>query len=726
MIDADRIWDDWRAAHKSDPELSPEAFAGRYGDESGEVLAALGDVLALECAVPTAPLVDLTQDAQATFAGFELDRELGRGGSGIVYLALEVSTGREVALKIINPLLATSADRRAALLREAEVAGRLDHPGIVSVAASGVERGYAWMAMEYVEGRRLDDLVEDELPTEERASLTLNVGRQLAEALEYAHAAGVIHRDLKPDNVILDARGSAHVLDFGLAKSEVGTFSISRTGDPIGTPLYMAPEQLRGERNVGPSADLYSLGVLLLELGTGRRIEMGHDFIGFMSRIAHGRHRVPRHLMQRLPVGLREVVSRSVEPHPEDRYPSAHALAIDLEAVAEGRRPPIGALSRVEHAGRYVQRHALGVVLTAALFAATAAGAWWVWWTAPVEVWFDSYDDGKQLSIDGVDLPLLTPVLVHLRPGKHTYQMRFEAGSETFSGSLDIKPRTPLAVFRYLEPFKSLDHAGGPKTKVRDASGLTSGGYGWLQVATPFESIRLTVDGDTFDQSLGSVALPLTLGPHTLHLEVPGRRTIEQEIQVHENRLYFLAFDPEPVDSEWHKLIIYGPFDDHVQSGTISSSNLRVYKEREERRSGTDNTQVLKCYFGPHIAGRDASLTMSVQLPVPARELELELTGTPGADPAPWMEVEMGPDEERLLRVAVHENGQPHAIDASAIADVVSLLDGQRTLVMRFSTGDSPIGINYSYGRFLRTEGVPAFLLGGELLWEPALTIRVR
>ena len=201
------------------------------------------------------------------FGDYELLEEIARGGMGVVYKARQTRLNRLVALKMILAGQLASPDDVKRFYTEAEAAANLDHPGIVPIFEVREQDGQHYFSMGYVEGQSLATRVAaGPLPPREAATLA----REVAQSIQYAHDHGVIHRDLKPANILLDAKGRSKVTDFGLAKKLEGDSGLTASGQIMGTPSYMPPEQASGRLDVGPLADLYSLGAVLYHMLTGR------------------------------------------------------------------------------------------------------------------------------------------------------------------------------------------------------------------------------------------------------------------------------------------------------------------------------------------------------------------------------------------------------------------------------------------------------------------------
>jgi protein kinase-like protein len=262
---------------------------------------------------------------------FEVLGALGQGGMGTVYRARDLQAQREVALKV---LLGGGQVPEERFRREGEITARLHHPGIVRVFSSGVAAGKPWLAYELVVGARSFNEALTSRELRERIELL----RQAAEALEHAHAQGVVHRDVKPDNVLVDSEDRVRVTDFGLALG-LDSERLTKTGAIVGTPYYMAPEQIRGEREeVGPATDVWALGVMLYEALTNALPFQGSSLIELATKISEASYEGPSSIAPLTPEPLARVCAGALQRRPEDRYPSAGAFAEDLGAWLEGRR----------------------------------------------------------------------------------------------------------------------------------------------------------------------------------------------------------------------------------------------------------------------------------------------------------------------------------------------------------------------------------------------------
>lgn len=309
------------------------------------------------------------------FPGYEILGELGRGGMGIVYKALQVSLNRVVALKAQLAGPEASVTDLLRFRTEAETVARLSHPNILQIHDVGSLEGQVWLALEYVEGGALAERLDGTpRPVDQAVALV----EKLASAIQHAHENGVVHRDLKPGNILLDRRpdrdeadvlGEPKIGDFGLALWTERAQRLTLTGTVTGTPSYMAPEQAigRGERAIGPATDIYALGAILYELLTGRPPFRASTPIITLELVRLSDPLAPSRLQPGVPRDLDTICLKCLEKNPEQRYPTAAALAADLRRFREGRpiqARPVGLLGR---AWKWCRRRPAVAALTGSL-----------------------------------------------------------------------------------------------------------------------------------------------------------------------------------------------------------------------------------------------------------------------------------------------------------------------------------------------------------------------
>ena len=281
-------------------------------------------------ATPAPPAAPAAPEAQR-LGRYQLEREIGRGAMGIVYLGRDTAINRMVAIKAI-PLASEFSDAelveaRSRFFREAETAGRLNHPNIVTIYDVGEERGLAYIAMEYLKGRHLSEYAKADNLMEPRKVFEI-IGRT-ADALGFAHKQQVVHRDIKPSNLMYDpATDILKITDFGIARlSDSGS---TRTGIVLGTPSFMSPEQLEG-RSVTGRSDLFSLGVSLFQLLTGQLPFSADSMTGLMQQIAEAPHPPVRAFRPDLPACVESIIDRALAKNPDERYDSGAQMAAALE-----------------------------------------------------------------------------------------------------------------------------------------------------------------------------------------------------------------------------------------------------------------------------------------------------------------------------------------------------------------------------------------------------------
>ncbi len=311
-----------------------------------------------------------------TLGRYQLQRLLGKGGMGAVYLARDPTLGRDLAIKVVLPELAGAVDMLERFQREAQALAALDHPGIVRVHEAGAagQPPLPYLVLDFVPGESLQARLNRDgpLPLRDAAELV----RQLAQALQHAHERGVLHRDLKPENVLVGPDGKPRVTDFGLARL-LDREALTRTGEVLGTPAYMAPEQASGETgHFGPHTDVYGLGAILYALLTGRAPFGTGPQMQLLAAVLMKAPDPPRahrgELASDLARALEVICQHCLEKEPDDRYASAGELGDDLERWLAGepihaQRPSAGLRAR-----RWARRHRpqlIGAILVVVLIA---------------------------------------------------------------------------------------------------------------------------------------------------------------------------------------------------------------------------------------------------------------------------------------------------------------------------------------------------------------------
>jgi predicted Ser/Thr protein kinase/tetratricopeptide (TPR) repeat protein len=323
---------------------------------------ALADTVALPPAGPSAHRPPVLPD------DYEVVRELGSGGMGVVYLARQKSLERLVAVKVLRPGAATFGRVVQRFLEEARHLARLRHANIVSIHEVGRAGEEPYFTMDYVEGEPLAALLARERLSPSRA---LALWKQAAEGVGHAHTQGIIHRDLKPGNILVDARGRAYVTDFGLARDMTQASRLTHTGEILGTPAYMAPEQARGQGSlVGEATDVHALGAILYEMLTGRP-PYGNDApVDVLVRVLKEEPLAARRIDRRVPRDLETICLKALAKAPERRYATVGAFLEDIRRFEAGlsvlaRRP-----GRIARGLRLLRRHgkiAAAVLLTTLL-----------------------------------------------------------------------------------------------------------------------------------------------------------------------------------------------------------------------------------------------------------------------------------------------------------------------------------------------------------------------
>jgi serine/threonine-protein kinase len=313
---------------------------------------------------------------QPCFSKFETIELLGQGGMGTVWKARQKDLPRTVALKVLNAGKLARASELKRFKIEASAAAKLQHPSLVPIYEVGEEQGCCYFTMEYVEGQTLAQMLRG-TPLEPRRAAELLLA--MAEAIHYAHSRGVLHRDLKPGNVIVDAAGRPRIMDFGLAKELYLESSVTESNAVVGTPSYMSPEQAEGKTaEIAPKSDVYSLGAVLYEMITGRPPFRAHNLSETLRQVIADAPALPRSVNPKVPRDLETICLKCLQKEPGRRYYSAQDLADELGRFL--RREPIRArpIGMPARAWRILRRNpvvagSMGGIATLLLLMAVAA-----------------------------------------------------------------------------------------------------------------------------------------------------------------------------------------------------------------------------------------------------------------------------------------------------------------------------------------------------------------
>ena len=381
----------WR--RKAGERPDPAEYLGRLLEDAEAVHATFGrtETLGVVAGPPPGPppmrkgLVDpascraelsagdpLAPDVRTRYFGdYELIRELGRGGMGVVYEARQISLNRPVALKRIRAAALASDDELRRFRNEAEAVAQLDHPNIVPIFEVGRYEDQQYFSMKLVAGGGLDQRLQEYVAEPRRAARLVAV---TAAAIHHAHQRGILHRDLKPANIVVDADGQPHVTDFGLSKRVEGDSELTQSGAILGTPAYMAPEQASGRRSsVTTATDIYGLGAVLYALLTGRGPFGGTTVLETLDRVRERAPEPPHLLNPRVPRDLEVICLKCLSKVPARRYTTADDLAADLDRFLAGE--PIRARPTPfwERAAKWARRHPTAATLVALAAASLVA-----------------------------------------------------------------------------------------------------------------------------------------------------------------------------------------------------------------------------------------------------------------------------------------------------------------------------------------------------------------
>ena len=732
-LDVSAVWDAWVQARANDPLSEPAAFAARYGSAAQAVLVEIELGLALEAARPPGMPLDLAEpDSGLTFGAHAVIGEIGRGGFGVVFHGR--GPDGEVAVKVVNPLLTAGSLQQAALLEEARMLQKLEHPNLVRLVDCGLQRGHFWIAMELVHGVHLDRLPP--LGEPERYARAIDIGLVLCDALAYVHAQGLVHCDLKPSNVLVDQTGEVKILDFGLAQREEVSVTVDSSRVQGGTPAFMAPEQLDPEGRTGPYTDQHAIGYLLLLLV---RPEVADEMRSSkrLTRIRLGElSELPATCFQGVPAPLRHVIQRCLEPLVQDRYADLTELREDLCAVREQRRLVHGRPGIAIRSLRRWVRRPMPALVVATVLLLFVYGVYAYMWNPKVGVRIDTFLAGKRIWIDGKPVGI-SPVTVPLREGDYHMSARWGDESQpTYHADFSVQRRQP----------KALTFAFNPEMKVgwvpENPFELVPEGEGaWIRVA--IKSLPDNKSATLFGvPDLSSIPVAnfvhtrLPFGTHELELRADGYRTVRRTITVDDELMHFWTEELDLIASQVRTLTVYDPFEE-VVGELVEQENIRPYIESETRLE--DNQHVFKRYFGMSESGKPASLAFWVEFDGPLDQVVVKAEINQWTNT--WMRLEVGPDRERMVPIAWLNGGGLEGHSGIALPEKFEsekslwpLVRGHKRLLVRYVLGPADSGEVISYGQALRTEGGPEIDLDKlpivpadkpqPQLWSPAMTFR--
>jgi len=382
---------------------------------------------------------ELERLRKALSGKYEITRKLGSGGMANVYHAREIALQREVAIKVLPQSLMRDKQFVTRFKREAQVAANLEHPHIVRIYQIGEEKDLVYFVMSYIPGGSLTDQIKKHgtLPTDR----IVQWGMDVCSALGYAHDHGVIHRDLKPDNIMLDKSGRAVVMDFGIARAGQGT-GLTQTGAVIGTPQFMSPEQARGIE-LDSRSDIYSMGLVLYQMATGSLPFEARDAASLMYMHVHEAPEPPDVRNPDVPAWLRDIILKCLAKNPEDRFSTAKELRL---ALAEHKAPEITEKTIIQKR-RAEEKRRLGIWLAAAFVLAAAA--------VSTVFFFNSRREPPEQVSRPVEAPAEQPA--GKAPGVDTDDLTFQQAEMT---------NTKQAFLTYLEKYPDGKHAPEAKEKI--------------------------------------------------------------------------------------------------------------------------------------------------------------------------------------------------------------------------------------------------------------------
>lgn len=476
------------------------------------------------------------------YGRYETVRELGKGSMGVVYQAHDPQIDRTVALKVLRQDRNTSEAFVRRFIKEAKAIGRLSHPNIVTVYDAGEDQGTIYIAMEFLEGRPLNELIQER---QFNFDEILSIGIQVAETLDYAHGKGVVHRDIKPSNIVIQPKGLVKITDFGIAHIEDPSATLqTQDGEILGTPAYMSPEQVLG-RTVDGRSDLFSLGVILYELSTGKRPfgREGKTLATLFNEIVHSHPVEPAQVNADLDPRLSGIIMKCLSKEPGERYPSGDAVAGALRDCLRHEQSSEATVIAPPPPAVQKKKGKTHVPLLALLLLVILAGS--AYFMVPGVL-----DDARQkleqmfrakpppqamallqlkssppearVTINGESRGR-TPLELELPPGRYAVKASLP-GHGDWAGEVSLDEARPYPVQMELRRLAEL---------------------AFVKFESKPPGAQVFVNGAPEGKT--PVGLELPLGDHTVRLVLSGFKDWEQRISLHESKEYPVSADMAPV-----------------------------------------------------------------------------------------------------------------------------------------------------------------------------------
>ncbi|MGV8073059.1 MAG: PEGA domain-containing protein [Syntrophobacteraceae bacterium] len=475
------------------------------------------------------------------FGRYEIVRELGRGSMGVVYQAHDPQIDRLVALKVLRQDRVTSEAFVKRFLKEAKAIGRLSHSNIVTVFDVGEDGGAIYIAMEFLEGRPLDELIKGK--RFEIAEI-LTLGIQIADALDYAHGKGVVHRDIKPSNIVVQPKGQVKITDFGIAHMEDPTATLqTQDGEILGTPAYMSPEQILGKAVDGRS-DIFSLGVILYELTTGERPfgREGKTLATMFNEIVNSEPPEPSVLNPSVEPGLAKVIKKCLSKSPAERFESGEAVAEELRRC--GQENKTAAVQRSVQPPKIKKQSKPQILLLILLLFAIAAGG--IYFFLPEEYLSLGWLRSKVTDTGVEDTGKLASLKMESNPSE----------AEVFVNG-ESKGKTPLRLDLPLGKHAIRIAANGFGDWADDLELLEPKEYPLrieLKASVKWSSLKIEsnpAEADVFVdnklQGKSPLELNIEAGLHAVRLLLPGYMEWSDQVQLDESKTYPLNVELKPM-----------------------------------------------------------------------------------------------------------------------------------------------------------------------------------